>query len=589
MLDLSAAESPMSMRSSFRFSSVKIVIGFVIWSILWVLVAEAILHIAIHAPAEIWGIDSLKSLLYVLVTAPMLYAFLRAREREEMESRRITEVRLKRLSQSNLIAICYWQESGEITDANDAFLQLVGYTREELRAGRLNWHRITPPEWVAQDRLALKRLAAGEKHVTVEKEYLRKDMVRVPVIVGETLLGAPSGDGIAFALDATELRNAQRRNWELEDQLRQAQKLEAIGQLASGLAHDLNNLINIVIGYATLIKARLQPEDANQENAIQILKASERASDMIKKLLAFGKKQRFNAEVLDLNAILQDLSNLVEDALGKGIKLRLQLSPQILPVQGDRGQLEQVFLNLVVNARDAMPNGGTLTISTENIKESGVSLRFSDTGVGMSPATKARIFDPFFTTKSAGVGTGLGLSTVYGIIGQFAGKITVRSELGQGTEFEIYLPRAPQLTLAEPSLTYPRRPEQKETTILLVEDEADLRDLLSKILQDNHYRVLEAGDGEQALRIANRSPTRIDLVLTDLIMPGLSGYDVAQKIRDIRPGTKIMYITGYGDGKKQFHRLQRDERLLQKPVHPEQLLSSIREMLSTATELKKVS
>jgi CheY-like chemotaxis protein len=277
----------------------------------------------------------------------------------------------------------------------------------------------------------------------------------------------------------------------------------------------------------------------------------------------------------------------VQDALGKNIKLRLQLCQQILPVQGDRGQLEQVFLNLVVNARDAMPNGGTLTISTENSKESGVLLRFSDTGVGMSAATKARIFDPFFTTKSAGVGTGLGLSTVYGIIGQSGGKVAVKSELGQGTEFEIYLPRAPQLALVEPGITYPRRPEQNETTILLVEDEADLRDLLSRILQDNHYQVLEAEDGEQALRVANRSPTRIDLVLTDLIMPGLSGYDVAQKIRAIRPGIKIMYITGYVDGKKQSHRLQRDERLLQKPVHPEQLLSSVREMLSASPELGK--
>lgn len=578
----------MSMRSSFRFSSVKIVIVFLIWSIVWVLVAETVLHVTMHAPEEIWSIDSVKCFLYVLVTAPLLYAFLRAREREEMESRRTTEVRLKRLSESNLIAICYWQESGEITDANDAFLQLVGYTREELRAGRLNWQLITPPEWMVQDRLALKRLAAGEKHVTVEKEYLRKDKVRVPVIVGEALLGVPSGDGIAFALNATELRNWQRRNWELEDQLRQAQKLEAVGQLASGLAHDLNNLLNIVIGHATLIKARLQPEEPNQENTLQILKASERASDMIKKLLAFGRKQRFHAEVLDLNVILEDLSNLVQDALGEGIKLRLQLGPQILPVQGDRGQLEQVFLNLVVNARDAMPKGGTLTISTENSKESGVLLRFSDTGVGMSTATKARIFDPFFTTKSAGVGTGLGLSTVYGIIGQSGGKVTVRSQLGQGTEFEIYLPRAPQLELVEPSLTYPPRPEQDETTILLVEDEADLRDLLSRILQDNHYQVLEAEDGEQALRVANRSPTRIDLVLTDLIMPGLSGYDVAQKIRAIRPGIKIIYITGYVDAKKQFHRLQRDERLLEKPVHPEQLLSSVREMLSTSTELGKV-
>src|SRR5215469_3562489 len=370
MLDLSAAESPMSMRSSFRFSSVKIVIGFVIWSILWVLVAEAILHIAIHAPAEIWGIDSLKCLLYVLVTAPILYAFLRAREREEMEARRITEVRLKRLSESNLIAICYWQESGEITDANDAFLQLVGYTREELRAGQLNSHQITPEDWVAQDRLALKRLAAGEKHVTVEKEYLRKDNVRVPVIVGEALLGVPSGSGIAFALDATELRNSQRRNSELEDQLRQAQKLEALGQLASGLAHDLNNLFNIIIGHATILKARAQPKDPSQENTNQILKACEKAVAMTKKVLAFGRKQRLNAEVLDLNVILQELSSLVEDALGKDIKLRLHLCPKILPVQGDRGQLEQVFLNLVVNARDAMPFGGNHTATTENVKES---------------------------------------------------------------------------------------------------------------------------------------------------------------------------------------------------------------------------
>jgi two-component system, cell cycle sensor histidine kinase and response regulator CckA len=277
---------------------------------------------------------------------------------------------------------------------------------------------------------------------------------------------------------------------------------------------------------------------------------------------------------------VHDLSKLVQGALGSAIRLSLKLSPQLWSVRADRGQLEQAFLNLVVNARDAMPMGGTLTISTANSRDgTGVLIRFTDTGVGMSAGTKARIFDPFFTTKAAGKGSGLGLSTVHGIIGQSGGKISVKSEPGHGAEFEIFLPRAEQIP-AKPPKSAAANMEADAGTILLVEDQADLRAVLSRFLQDSEYRVLEAKDGDQAIRIANRFPTRIDVMVTDIVMPGLSGYDIAQKIREIRPGTKVVYLTGYLDAKKQLHRLQADERLLEKPVHPEKLLASVREMIA---------
>ncbi|HVZ18791.1 MAG TPA: ATP-binding protein [Terriglobales bacterium] len=580
-------------------ASARIAAGFIAWSTIWIVISDYVLHEFIkNTPRVVWTLETAKGLIYVAVAGGLLFAYSRAREAEYFAARQLTENRLLRLTESNLISICYWKSDGEITDANDAFLELLGYSREDLLDRKLNWYDFTPPEFHVRDEQGMKRLTADGRHVIYEKEFIRKDQTRVPVLVGAAILDSSSGRGISYALDMSELKQAQQRSTQLEHQLRQAQKLEAVGLLASGIAHDFNNLLNIILGYTSLIETEVQSNELLSQQAKQVVKAAEKGSSLIRKLLAFGRKQVLKPELLDVNTVLTEYENIVPRLVGEKIGFELHLAPSLWRVEVDRNQLEQVIVNLIVNARDAMPNGGTLSISSANDEASGrVAVTFRDTGIGMDKETMARMFDPFFTTKAEG--TGLGLSTVYGIVAQSGGEIIVSSELGKGATFVVYLPKAGQVesVLPPPQPTVPTEPPKqpeppsadtsaiessaKRETILLAEDEPNLRELLSSLLRMNGYHVLSANDGREAVEMSQSYGSEIALLLTDITMPHMNGVEAAEEIRSFRPGMKVIFMTGYAEEAFMIAKSSSKDVLLEKPVAPDVLFSKIRELLDS--------
>ncbi|HWQ15669.1 MAG TPA: response regulator [Roseiflexaceae bacterium] len=381
------------------------------------------------------------------------------------------------------------------------------------------------------------------------------------------------------------------RQKELENQFYQAQKMEAIGRLAGGVAHDFNNLLTAIIGYSDLLLGDMGPGDGRRADVEEIRRAAERASALTRQLLAFSRKQILAPQVLDLNAVVTNIDKMLRRLIGEDIVLTIVLDPALGHVKADPGQLEQVIVNIVVNARDAMPRGGQLTIATANVDLSPraaahhislppgryVTLAVEDTGMGMDAETRAQIFEPFFTTKERGKGTGLGLSTVYGIVKQSGGDIEVESEPGQGTTFRIYLPRVDEPAAAA-AQERPAVPPHGTETILLVEDEEGVRTLLQKLLERSGYTVLAAPRGEVALEIAARHAGPIHLVITDVVMPGMSGRDLVQSLLALRPAMRALYISGYSTGALQLPHPP-DAALLQKPFRTDDLLRRVREVL----------
>jgi PAS domain S-box-containing protein len=380
----------------------------------------------------------------------------------------------------------------------------------------------------------------------------------------------------------------------LEEQLMQAQKMEAVGRLAGGVAHDFNNLLTAIIGYSQITLFKLATDDPLRREIEEIIKAGERAAALTSQLLAFSRKQVLNPQVLNLNQMIENMSKMVRRVIGEDIELETMLGSPLGQVKVDPGQIDQVLLNLVINARDAMPEGGKITIETTNVYldeeyarthvavQTGayVMLAISDTGVGMDAFTRARIFEPFFTTKSVDKGTGLGLSTVYGIVTQTGGHIWVYSEVNQGTVFKIYLPRVDEVAIAEGEVEE-RSDLQGHETVLVVEDEMQVSRLIVKVLKEHGYKVLEASRAEDALNlVAAQRNENIDLLLTDVIMPGMSGKTLATQFRVIRPNTKILFISGYTDNAIVHHGiLDPGIAFVQKPFTPHALTRKVREIL----------
>jgi len=390
----------------------------------------------------------------------------------------------------------------------------------------------------------------------------------------------------------------------LEEQLLQSQKMEAVGLLAGGVAHDFNNALSVITGYSGLLEVELAADHPLRRYTQEITKAAHRASALIRQLLAFSRKQLIQPVILDLNPVVVETEKMLRRLIGEDIEIIITRDPSPARVKADPGQLEQILMNLAVNARDAMPRGGKLIIKTANMEldevytrqhlnfEAGryVALSFSDTGCGMDRETQARIFEPFFTTKAPGKGTGLGLSTVYGIVTQNRGHVRVYSEPGKGTTFTIYLPQAQAASqpsnVAEVSPDLPRGSE----TILLVEDEPALRKLARDCLESNGYSVLEAADGQAALTAAAEHPASIQLLLTDVIMPGLNGHDLASRMAELRPEIKVLYMSGYAnDLIAQYGVLHPDTLLLEKPFTLSALLTKVRQALHTSQKAKAAS
>jgi len=385
----------------------------------------------------------------------------------------------------------------------------------------------------------------------------------------------------------------------LEEQLRQAQKIEAIGRLAGGIAHDFNNLLTVINGYSHLALTHCRPEDPTRDAFEQIKLAGKRAATLTQQLLAFSRRQVFEAKVLDPNAVVENAEKLLRHLIGEDIELITFLDPNVGLVRADQGQLDQVIMNLAVNARDAMPQGGKLTVETRNVELSAayvqthfpakpgryVMLAVTDTGCGMDAETQSHIFEPFFTTKEPGKGTGLGLATVYGIVKQSEGYIRVYSEQGVGTSFKIYLPRVEDEAEPEESLVVSASVAQGTETVLLVEDEAMVRRLARKVLAQHGYKVLEACDGEEALSLAAQHPGPIDLLLTDTVMPKLSGREVASRLAARFPDLKVVFMSGYTDDAVVRHGvLEAGVPFLQKPFTPDALACKLRDVLDGRTK-----
>jgi PAS domain S-box-containing protein len=408
----------------------------------------------------------------------------------------------------------------------------------------------------------------GSHRVVEERATVLKDARERPIRV------------VGTVLDVTERH-------QLEQQLWQAQKMEAVGRLAGGVAHDFNNLLTAILGSADLLVGHLPVDHPDRAEAEEIRRVAARAAELTRQLLAFSRQQVLAPRVLDLNGVVADMDRLLRRLIREDIQLRTVLASDLGAVRADPGQLEQVLMNLAVNARDAMPGGGRLTIETANVEGPDatpgryVMLAVSDTGTGMSAETKARIFEPFFTTKPRGKGTGLGLSTVYGIVKQSSGHIVVESELGRGTTVRVYLPRVASVAAAAAAaVVAPPATLEGTETVLVVEDEADVRRSTRKALESRGYSVLAAADGVEALRIAEHHAGTIHLLVSDVVMPGMRGREVGLLLGPARPEMRVLYLSGYADESVVYQgEVEPGLAFLQKPFTPDALARRVREVL----------
>src|SRR5579864_4453294 len=539
-----------------------------------------------HSPTESRTAILRLSLFFFVA---MLICWLNAALRESQENLRRSELNFRSLVTNAPYGICRCDSTGKILDANPAFLQLLGSTSASDLIGQhiFSLYAETDQWFALADFL---RSADPFKGVTAE--WKRKDSANTVVrISGRSVTNGADGRVVfeLFAEDVTERHI-------LEQQLRQSQKMEAIGRLAGGIAHDFNNLLMVISGYSEFLLERLGAEPHLRGPAQEIAGAADRASSLTRQLLAFSRKQMLAPRIVNLNDVATENIKMLTRMIGEDIDLVMVPGANLWSVRADAGQIDQVIMNLAVNARDAMASGGKLTIETSNVTldedyarvhaplPAGdyVMVAISDTGEGMDNETQSHIFEPFFTTKGT-KGTGLGLSTVYGIVKQSGGYIWVHSELGRGTTFKIYLPRVASTGQAVAHVAAPveyRRVEPGTETILLVEDEANLRYLARQYLEKQGYKVIEAADGAVAMQIAVAHEAVIHLLLTDVIMPGMNGRELAQRISEIRPNVKILYMSGYTENVIGHNgTLDVGVHLLQKPFNLRDLKGKVREVL----------
>jgi PAS domain S-box-containing protein len=512
--------------------------------------------------------------------------------KRDQDARRESEARFARLWDSGIVGVAIADLDGHVYDANDEYLRMLGYSRAELIAGEINWATLTPSECKPIDTLAMQDLLATGATRCWEKEYVRRDGTRAPVQIGVARLDQTRC--IAYVSDLSERKQAEASLRASDEQFRHAQKMEAVGQLAGGIAHDFNNALSVVLCYGEMIVEQLRPGEPMREDAEEICKAAQRAAGLTRQLLTFSRQQVIAPRVLDLDEVVLDLEKMLQRILGADIELVRLRTNRLGCVSADLGSIEQVIMNLVVNARDAMPTGGILTLETADVvldedytrahhgavAGPHVMLSVSDTGLGMDRATQARIFEPFYTTKPQGKGTGLGLSTVFGIVQQSGGSIWVYSEPGLGTTFKIYLPRVDAEAETVVSSVAPTTQRGTET-ILLVEDEDQVRAVARDILRRNGYQVIEARNAGEAILLAESSPV-LDMLLTDVVMPQMSGPVLAKRMAAGRPEMKILCMSGYTDDSITRHGvLDTTIAYLQKPFTHDTLTRKVREVLDT--------
>jgi PAS domain S-box-containing protein len=505
---------------------------------------------------------------------------------------RDSEDRFRRLSEATFEGILI-NDNDTVLDANHNFARMHGYALQEIIGKRVLETFVAPECWdLIRDRIASKY----EK--PYEAVHVRKDGRPFPVeICGKTNQYEGRDVRVVAVRDITERHGAEQERRKLERQMRQAQVLRSLGVLAGGIAHDFNNLMTAIIVYCELLLDRLNTSDpVARQVAEDVRNVANRAASLCRQLLAFGRKTILQPTALDLTAVINDLGPMLRSVLGEGIELITKLDPEVGPVNADPVQIQQIIVNLAFNARDAMPEGGRLTIETADVEveqdfarrhvdlQPGPHVRLTvcDTGCGMDEQVQARIFEPFFTTKEHGRGTGLGLSTVYGIVKQSGGDIAVDSKPGRGATFTIYLPQVKKpRRKAKPPEDAGEIPHGSET-VLLVDDEEVVRRSVSMALGLSGYRVLLARRGTEALQVVAQHPGPIHLLVTDVVMPGLSGRELAECLAIDQPDMKVLYISGYTDEEIARHHVPGGGPMfLQKPFTPEALARKVRELLAS--------
>jgi two-component system, cell cycle sensor histidine kinase and response regulator CckA len=504
------------------------------------------------------------------------------------EALRLSEAGFRSVIENAPYGIYRATAAGKLLSVNPALQKMLGYeSPDELLRLNLAGDLYCDPQ---EHPRMIELLASHRNFKDVEVDWKRKDGTLAKARCSGLVVKDKGEDAAyleVFAEDVTEKRM-------LERQLQVAQKMEAVGRLSGGIAHDFNNLLGVIIGYSQVLKKRLDVSSPLWEHAEEIEKAGRRAASLTRQLLAFSRQQVLAPTVLNLNALLADMGKMIPRLIGEDLELALQLDSEIGRVKADQSQIEQVVMNLVVNARDALPDGGKLVIQTANVAldeeftrhhpgsrvGSYVMLSVTDNGVGMNPETLAHLFEPFFTTKERGKGTGLGLATVYGVVKQSDGYISVESELGKGSSFKVYLPRIEEAVSVAAPAAPPAESFRGAETVLLVEDADALRKLAHALLEQNGYRVLEAENGPAALKIAEEKRETIHLLLTDVIMPGMNGRALAKRLTAMQPGLKVLYMSGYTHSAIADHGvLEPGTYLLNKPFTEEALIQKVREVL----------
>jgi PAS domain S-box-containing protein len=514
----------------------------------------------------------------------------------EVEERKRAEVKLSEVTRrlqlataSAHLGIFDWDIANDHIIWDHQMLEMYGLTPQE-NLGYERWQSFVHPDDREMAVAAVSAAMASEREFELEHRIVRPDG-NVRHVKGNGLVIRDSEGRATRMIGISQDVSAQKL---LEEQLRQAQKMEAIGQFAGGIAHDFNNILTAIVGFASMTQLKMREDDPLRANVEQVLAAADRAAGLTQSLLTFSRKQVLNLHPVSLNDVIKKVEKFLGRIIGEDIKLQMVFKQEEIVVYADSGQVEQVLLNLATNVRDAMPQGGVFTIVTEKVEidqeyidfygngtpGSYARMAVSDNGVGMDAETRKRIFEPFFTTKEVGKGTGLGLSIVYGIVQQHAGFINVYSEPGRGTTFSIYLPLAKGEQLAKAEQPAARLPVGGTETILLAEDDAVVRELSKTVLSEFGYRVIQAGNGEEAVQRFLEHPDEIKLLLLDIVMPRKNGKETYDEIRKHRPDVKALFLSGYpAEVIGNTGLLEDGASLIMKPVHPQELLRRIRSEL----------
>jgi len=574
---------------SRRSAATRLAIAFVIWSAIWVIASDYLAKVLVSA-LSFWSQQTGKGLVYVAVSGLLLWLSVRAIEHDEAGRRAMNESKLRRLKESGLIGLAGQTASGRLDYVNETLAQMLDYNYHELIGMEVS--KLIPPTYAHLKEQAEIQLRELGRTSLFEIELIRKDRSRVPVLGGRAKVADANGGEINYFVDITELRRSEQKRKQLQEQLLQSEKINAIGQLAGGIAHDFNNELAIIIGHASLLEGRLAADEGSRSHTGHILKSADRARKLIRQLLTFSRKQKQHSEIIDLNHAIAEMDCMLRPLLSENIELRVHLSDEEECIEIEPSQFQQIIINLVVNARDAMPSGGVLTIAlgssqiNRDSKELGsvefVTVKVADTGVGIDDSIKPRIFEPFFTTKEHSGGSGLGLAVVHGIVKQSNGDILVTSKPGKGSSFVLTFPRAEKMALQEAQAPA-QSPASLSGTILLAEDLDDLREMLVQILSQKGLHVLAASDGIHAVKIANETRGTIDLIVTDVLMPRMNGPDAVRRIRESRPSVKVIYLSGYTESVVP----EGSDLLITKPITPEGLIQAIHNCLMGKAHLRR--